>query len=215
MSFLIRCIAILIAITTCYISAFSQEDFDPNAPKELGTGVKRAYVGEYYFVDETGDSVTMIVIRDVNCFPKLKFKNKKEEEFYWRTVRDVKKVLPYAHLICETLLETYEYIETFPTQKERENHLKAMEGALFHQYKPALKKFTRNQARILVKLIRRQTNQSSYDIVKAFLGSFRAGFWQMFGKMFGVSLKGTYEPHKNREDAIIERIACLVEDGRL
>ena len=73
MSFLIRCIAILIAITTCYISAFSQEDFDPNAPKELGTGVKRAYVGEYYFVDETGDSVTMIVIRDVNCFPKLKF----------------------------------------------------------------------------------------------------------------------------------------------
>lgn len=199
----------------CSINSFAQDMIDPNATSELGTGVKRAYIGQYHFVDETGDSVLMVVIRDLNCFPQLKFKNKKEEEFYWRTVRDVRKALPYAHLICETLLETYEYIETFPTQKEREAHLKAMEGALFKQYKPALKKFTRNQAKVLVKLIRRETNQSSYDIVKAFLGGFRAGFWQLFGKMFGVNLKGKFEPNKNREDAIIERIACLIEDGML
>lgn len=199
----------------CSINSFAQYMIDPNTTSELGTGVKRAYIGQYHFVDETGDSVLMVVIRDLNCFPQLKFKNKKEEEFYWRTVRDVRKALPYAHLICETLLETYEYIETFPTQKEREAHLKAMEGALFKQYKPALKKFTRNQAKVLVKLIRRETNQSSYDIVKAFLGGFRAGFWQLFGKMFGVNLKGKFEPNKNREDAIIERIACLIEDGML
>lgn len=199
----------------CSFNSFAQETIDPNASSELGTGVKRAYIGQYHFVDETGDSVLMVVIRDLNCFPQLKFKNKKEEEFYWRTVRDVRKALPYAHLICETLLETYEYIETFPTQQEREAHLKAMEGSLFKQYKPALKKFTRNQAKVLVKLIRRETNQSSYDIVKAFLGGFRAGFWQMFGKMFGVNLKGKFEPNKNREDAIIERIACLIEDGML
>lgn len=199
----------------CSFNSFAQDTIDPNASSELGTGVKRAYIGQYHFVDETGDSVLMVVIRDLNCFPQLKFKNKKEEEFYWRTVRDVRKALPYAHLICETLLETYEYIETFPTQQEREAHLKAMEGSLFKQYKPALKKFTRNQAKVLVKLIRRETNQSSYDIVKAFLGGFRAGFWQMFGKMFGVNLKGKFEPNKNREDAIIERIACLIEDGML
>ncbi len=204
-------VSILLGITM----AFAQEDFNPNSSQELGTGVKRVFVGEYHFVDETGDSVLMVIIRDLNCFPRLKFKDKKDEEFYWRTVRDVRKALPYAHLICETLLETYEYIETFPTQKEREAHLKAMEGALFKQYKPALKKFTRNQAKILVKLIRRETNQSSYDIVKAFLGSFRAGFWQMFGKLFGVNLKGKFEPNKNREDAIIERVACLIEEGRL
>jgi hypothetical protein len=157
----------------------------------------------------------MVIIRDVRCFPPLKFKNKKEEQFYWRTVRDVRKALPYAHLICETLLETYEYIETFPTQEEREAYLKEMEGALFKQYKPELKRFTRSQAKVLVKLIRRQTNQSSYDIVKAFLGGFRAGFWQMFGRLFGISLTGKYNPSKDREDAIIERIACLIEDGRL
>ena len=211
-----RLLTFLMCCFLCATLASAQDnDADPNAESELGTGVKRAYIGQYHFVDETGDSVLMVVIRDLNCFPALKFKNKKEEEFYWRTVRDVRKALPYAHLICETLLETYEYIETFPTQEEREAHINAMEGALFKQYKPALKKFTRTQARILVKLIRRETNQSSYDIVKAFLGGFRAGFWQMFGNLFGVSLKGSFEPNKNREDAIIERIACLIEDGLL
>ena len=119
-------------------------------------------------------------------YPPLKFKNRKQEEFYWRTVRDVKKTLPYAKLICETLIETYEYIETLPNEKDRENHLKRMETEVFEQYKPALKKFTRSQARLLVKLIQRETNQSGYDIIKAFLGSFRAGFWQAFGKLFGV-----------------------------
>ena len=211
-----RVLTLFVCCFLCATLASAQDnDIDPNATSELGTGVKRAYIGQYHFVDETGDSVLMVVIRDLNCFPKLVFKNKKEEEFYWRTVRDVRKALPYAHLICETLLETYEYIETFPTQEEREAHINSMEGALFKQYKPALKKFTRAQAKVLVKLIRRETNQSSYDIVKAFLGGFRAGFWQMFGKMFGVSLKGSFEPNKNREDAIIERIACLIEDGLL
>lgn len=79
-----------------------------------------------------------------------------------------KKTLPYAKLICETLIETYEYIETFPTQEEREKHLKEMEGAVFEQYKPVLKKFTKSQAKMLIKLIKRETNQSSYNILKLF-----------------------------------------------
>ena len=216
MSALKRLLTLLIVIFLGFIPALAQDDPTPDDTSELGTGRLRAYVGEYHIIDEeTGDSVLMVIIRDVRCFPPLKFKNKKEEQFYWRTVRDVRKALPYAHLICETLLETYEYIETVPTQEEREAYLKEMEGSLFKQYKPELKRFTRSQAKVLVKLIRRQTNQSSYDIVKAFLGGFRAGFWQMFGRLFGVSLKGKYNPSKDREDAIIERIACLIEDGRL
>ncbi len=142
-------------------------------------------------------------------------KNKKEEEFYWRTVRDVKKALPYAKLICETLLETYEYIETLPTQKEREAYLKRMESAVFEQYKPTLKRFTKSQAQMLCKLIRRETDQSGYSIIKAFLGSFRAGFWQTFGRLFGVNLKIDYRPDKNKQDGIIERVACYVELGLL
>ena len=68
---------------------------------------------------------------------------------------------------------------------------------------------------MLVKLIQRETHQSSYDIVKAFLGSFRATFWQGFGKLFGVSLKSDFQPDKNRDDAIIDRVATLIEQGSL
>lgn len=171
--------------------------------------------GYAYRIDEEGDTVLVVALRGITVFEKLKFKNKKEEEFYWRTVRDVKLTLPYAKLIAETLVETYEYIETFPTQKEREQYLKKMEKALFEQYKPVLKRFSKRQAKVLVKLVQRETHQSSYDIVKAFLGSFRATFWQGFGKLFGVSLKSDYKPEKNREDAILERVACAVEEGRL
>lgn len=183
--------------------------------REVGTG-RMAPVRGYYHDNIGEDSnVMVIVLNEVTVFPPLKFKNKKEEEYYWRTVRDVKKTLPYAKLICETLLETYELIETYPTQQEREAHLKAMESAIFEQYKPVLKRFTRSQARMLVKLIKRETDQSGYGIIKAFLGSFRAGFWQGFGRLFGVNLKDDYNPDKNRQDAIIERVAVDVELGVL
>ena len=181
----------------------------------VGTGQQKVFKGKYHFVSEEGDTLLMLVMNNITILPPLKFKNKKQEQFYWRTVRDVKRTLPYAKLICETLIETYEYIETFPTQKEREKHLKEMEGAVFEQYKPVLKKFTKSQAKMLVKLIKRETNQSSYNILKAFLGSFRATFWQGFGRLFGVNLKGNYDPDKDKNDAIVERVCIMVEQGML
>lgn len=180
-----------------------------------GSGRQNVFRGKYHEVTPEGDTVLVVIFNDITVFPELKFKNRKQQEFYWRTVRDVKKTLPYAKLICETLLETYEYIETFPTQTEREKYLKEMEGAVFQQYKPVLMKFTKNQARMLVKLIQRETDQSGYDILKAFLGSFRATFWQGFGRLFGVNLKGKYNPAKDEKDAIIERVCVAVEQGQI
>lgn len=202
-----------VLIATTIISAIS---FCCHA-QERDLAIKPHYVqGQYTEVDEaTGDTLYHVVFMPLTVYPELTFKNKKEEDFYWKTVRDVKKALPYAKLICRTLTETYEYIETLPDTKAREQHLNEMEKEVFNQYKPELKKFTRTQARVLVKLIQRETNQSSYDIIKAFLGSFRAGFWQAFGKMFGVSLKGQYNPQKDEKDAIIERICIEVEQGTL
>lgn len=199
-----------------YVStALAQTDAAGDEPVNVGSGRIKPLQGYYFFDDDEGENTLMLVLSDVVVYPPMKFKNKKEEEFYWKTVRDVKKTLPYAKLICETLIETYEYIETFPTQKEREDHLKKMEGGVFKQYKPALKKFTKSQAQMLVKLINRETNQSSYNILKAFLGSFRAGFWQTFGRLFGVNLKTSYRPDKDRKDAIVERVASMVERGQL
>lgn len=191
--------------------ALSQEE-----ASELPNVQNKTYKGYYYFhTVEDGDSTLMLVLNPITCVPEEKFKNKKQEEFYWRTVRDVKKALPYAKLIAATLIETYEYIETLPTKEEREDHLKAMEDALFKQYKPELKRFSRRQARILVKLIYRETNQPTYGIIKAFLGGFRATFWQAFGKLFGVSLKAEWKPDKDPNDAMIERICIRIEQGTL
>ncbi len=204
-----RIVLILLALVSLAMQAEERTLIDP------GTGRNPFIRGYTYRIDEQGDTIMVLYLNELTCFTNLKFKNKKEEDFYWRTVRDVRVTLPYAKLIAETLVETYEYIETFETKKEREDYLKEMESALFEQYKPVLKKFGRRQARMLVKLVQRETNQTSYEIVKAFLGGFRAAFWQGFGKLFGVSLKGEFEPQKNREDAIVDRIATLMEEGRL
>ena len=208
----LKSLIIILTASLCAFSSYAQSDVlnvDINAARQ------DVYRKKYHTISEEGDTVLMLVMNEITVFPPFKFKNKKEEQFYWRTVRDVKLTLPYAKLICETLKETYEYIETLPNQKEREKHLKQMEKEVFNQYKPTLKRFSKNQAKMLVKLIQRETHQSSYNILKAFLGSFRATFWQGFGKLFGVSLKGEYHPEKDRKDAIIERVCIAVEQGTI
>ena len=175
----------------------------------------KAYRGYTRIVDEYGDTCRLTFIRDISVYPPLKFKNKKEEEFYWKTVRDVRKTLPYAKLAFATLCETYEYIQTIPDKKQREKHLKTLEHDIFEKYKPVVKKMTKNQGKVMLKLIFRETDQTGYSIVKAFLGSFRAGFWQTFGRFFGMNLKAGFKPDKNREDAIIDRVATLIEQGAL
>lgn len=205
--------AVIIMVAGIICSAFAQEH---GSDMRLPSARENIYQGYNFVVDkETGDTMTIFFLRPFTVYPPMKFRNKKEEKFYWRTVRNVKVTLPYAKMIRETLIETYEYIETFDTQKEREQYLKRMEKELFKQYKPILKRLSKNQARLLVKLIQRETDQSSYEIVKAFLGSFRATFWQGFGRLFGVNLRGKFQPEKKREDAIIERVATLVEQGSL
>ena len=183
---------------------------------EVPSSLQKVFAGYYHFIEkETGDTLMMLVFNNITIYPRERFRNKKEEEFYWKTVRDVKKTLPYAKLICSTLLETYEYLDTYKTQKEKQAYLTQFEKAIFKEYKPVMKKMTKGQGKMLIKLINRETNQNSYSIVKAFLGTFRAGFWQTFGKFFGVSLKQGFHPEKNKDDAMIERICVRIEQGTL
>lgn len=180
------------------------------------SALQKVFAGYYHFIEpSTGDTLAMLVFNPITIYPNERFRNKKEEQLYWKTVRDVKRTLPYAKLISSTLLETYEYIDTYQTQKQKQDYLKRFEKELFNEYKPTMKKMTKSQGKMLIKLINRETNQSSYSIVKAFLGTFRAGFWQTFGKFFGVSLKMGYTPQKDKQDAMIERICVRVEQGTL
>ena len=207
-------VAIIAALIAAIAAYGAPQQPDDSGGAELKRVRQKVFRGKYHTVID-GDTVMMLVFNEIDVYPPLRFKNKKEEEFYWRTVCDVRKALPYAKLIAETLTETYEYLQTFESEKERKAYLKEMEGEVFNQYKPALKRFTKGQAKILVKLIGRETNQSGYDILKAFLGTTRAVFYHGFGKLFGVNINGKYRPDKNKEDATIERIATLIEQGQL
>jgi len=204
------CILLLLA----GLSAMAQEPAADDDAAMQRRVRQKVFHGRYHTVID-GDTVLMLVFNDIDVYPPLRFRNKKEEQFYWRTVRDVRKALPYAKLISETLTETYEYLQTFETEQERKKYLKEMEDEVFDQYKPALKRFTKSQAKMLVKLIGRETNQSGYDILKAFLGTTRAVFYHGFGKLFGVNINGKYRPGKNKDDAVIERVATLIEQGQL
>jgi len=162
---------------------------------------------------EKNDSIRVITLNDVYVYPPRAFKNFGEEEKYLKLIRDIKKTLPFAKLIYATLIETYEYIMTLPTEKEREEHLKRIEKDLYEEYMPVLRKMSLSQGKLLIKLVDRECNQSSYNILKAFLGPFRAGFWNLFAGMFGASLKTTWDP--NGKDAAAEQIIEFVEMGLL
>lgn len=201
--------AVCLAVACFAFMARAQEENDEPKLKV------RAYKGWYKIVDEFGDTVRKIEMVEVTVYPEEKFKNKKDEEFYWRTVRDVRKTLPYAKAASQALIETYEYIQTIPDQKQRDKHLSTMEKDIVEQYKPAIMSLTKNQGKVLLKLINRETSQSSFNIVKAFLGTFRASFWQAVGKFFGMNMKGDFDPANNEEDAVINRIATRIEQGTL
>lgn len=173
---------------------------------EVPEGYQRAYL-------EGNDTVPIVYLPVVYIFPEIKFKNKKEQQQYNKLVRDVKRTLPYAKLIYNTLIETYEYIETLPDDKSREAHLKRMEKELFAEYKPELKKMSLSQGKLLIKLVDRECNQTSYNLVAAYLGRFRAGFWNLFAGVFGASLKSEYDP--KGKDALTERVVLLVENGQI
>ena len=162
---------------------------------------------------DKSDTLKVITLSDIYVYPPPVFKSPAEEEQYRRLIRDVKKTLPYAKMIYATLIETYEYIQTLPTEKERENHLKRMEKDLYAQYMPVLKKMTLTQGKLLIRLVDRECNQSSYDLLKAFLGPLRAGFWNAFAGIFGASLKSSWDPQG--KDAAAERVVELVEMGLL
>jgi hypothetical protein len=160
-----------------------------------------------------GDTIPYITLRNVYIYPRIKFKSKKQERYYWKLVRDVKKTLPLAKEIRRAVMETYEYMETLPDTKSRERHMKAVEKGLKEQYTARMKKLTFSQGKLLIKLVNRECNQSSYQLVKAFMGPFKAGFYQTFAALFGASLKKEYHPED--DDKLIERIAVLVENGQL
>ncbi len=160
-----------------------------------------------------GDTIASLSMPTLYVFKPLKFKNKRQQQAYNRLVRNVKKTLPIAKEVNRAVIETYEFLQTLPDEKSKEKHLRAVEKSVKEQYTPRMKKLTFSQGKLLIKLINRETDSSSYELVKAFLGPFKAGFYQAFAAIFGASLKKEYHP--TGEDALVEQIVLLVESGQI
>ena len=159
------------------------------------------------------DTILFVNLPEIIVYPELRFRNEKERQEYLKLVRDVKRTYPYARMIFNTLIETYEYIETMPDDKTKHAHLKRMEKDLYNQFKPEMKKMSLTQGKLLIRLVDRECNQTSYNLASAYLGTARASFWNVFAGMFGANLKTRYDP--NGRDAMTERVVLLVERGQI
>ncbi len=160
-----------------------------------------------------GDSVLYMEMNKVYVYPTAEFKNERQRKAYNRLVYNVKKVLPMAKEVNKIVLETYEYLQLLPDKKARTAHMKKVESEIYEKYKPRMKKLTYSQGKLLIKLVNRECNSSSYEIVQAFMGPIRAGFWQAFAWTFGASLKKGYDAEGT--DRLTERVILLVESGQL
>lgn len=162
-----------------------------------------------------GDTILWIELKPVYVYKPLKFKNKRQQNSYSRLVRNVKKTLPIAKEIKNIIIQTSLTLDTIPTEKERKRYINYMEKHLKETYTPRMKKLTFSQGKLLIKLVDRECNQTSYQLVKSFMGSFKAGFYQTFAALFGASLKKEYDPDNIEDDAITERVIVLVENGQI
>ena len=160
-----------------------------------------------------GDSIQYMEFSNVYVYPKLTFSSQRQQQSYMRLVKNVKVTLPLAKEVRQILIETAEYLETLPNAKAKEEHIKRVEQSILREYKPKMKKLTYSQGKLLIKLINRECNSTSYEAIQAFMGPLRAGFWQAFAWAFGASLKKEYDPEGT--DRLTERIGLMVESGQL
>jgi len=180
------------------------------AEMDLPTFVPTVKVGK---VLDQGDSIMYMEMNNVYVYPQLTFKNKQQAKAYMRLVTNVKKVLPLAKEAKQLLYETTEILETLPNKEAKDAHMKKVESEIFKTYKPRMKKLTYSQGKLLIKLIDRECHSSSYEMIQAFMGPFRAGFWQTFAWAFGASLKKQYDAEGT--DRLTERVVLMVEAGQI
>ena len=159
------------------------------------------------------DTFYLARMADIYVYPKMVFKNKKQERFYWRTVRDVKKTLPFAKELAREMEVADYQLALLPDDKARRQWWREHEKYLFKKYEHHFRKMTASQGQMLMKLMDRESDRTSYEIIKHYRGKGSANFWQFVAKLFKNDLKEEYDA--TDKDRIVERVINLVEAGQL
>lgn len=198
----------ILAMAQKFNNGVNPEDMDVDMDNP--TFVPMVKIGK---VKQGRDSIQYVELNNIWVYPQPEFKNARQRAAYNRLIYNIKRVLPIAKECDRIIIETGEYLELLPNKKAKDQHMKVIEQDIKREYTPRVKKLTYSQGKLLIKLIDRECNNSSYDLIKAFLGPIRAGFYQSFAWIFGASLKKSYDP--NGADRITERIVRQVEAGQL
>lgn len=170
----------------------------------------------YYLVDalvENGDTIPFIKLREIIILPPKVFVSKKQEQQYLRMVKNIKKVYPYAKLARNKMYEIHNNVLKLSTEYEKNKYLKIAEKELKNEFEDELKDLTITQGKLLIKLINRETGQTTYEIVKELRGSVEAFLWQSVARIFGSSLKSEFD--SAGEDKIIEDIIIRIDNGQI
>lgn len=205
-----------LALLSSANAAAQEDDFDEDEILPVEPRAYQLKLQRYRYVKpsiENGDTIWCYLLPELPVYAPLIFKSARQQREYNKLVYNVKKVLPLAQRVNSMIAETYEVLESLPDKKSKEEHIKDVERSIKEQYTPEMKKLTYSQGKLLIKLVDRECNQSSYEIVQAFFGPAKAAFYQVFAWTFRASLKKEYKPED--DDKLIERVVRLVETGQL
>ncbi len=160
----------------------------------------------YYFIE--GDTIPreFIDLEEVVLLNKLEFNSKEDRRRYLILRRKTRKVYPYAKLASERLTTMTERLKTIKKKRDRKRYTKRIQKYVEEEFSGKLKKLTRTEGQILVKLIHRQTGRTAFDLVKELRTGWRAFWYNTTANLFDISIKQEYEPFNDKEDYLIEDI---------
>jgi hypothetical protein len=160
-----------------------------------------------------GDTVRLYTLPDVMIYGALDPTSVDNMQQYYKLRRNVIRAYPYAKIAAAAMKTIKDSLATISSKRQKKKYLKSTEKEMKEKFEDELKKLSVSQGKILIKLIDRETGNSSYDLVKEYRGFFEAVFWQTTARFFGSDLKSTYDPEG--EDKVIESIVQAIERGEI
>jgi len=151
------------------------------------------------------DSLT-IPLDEVIVFDKKHFDSSKEKKYYYWYYKKVHKAYPYAKMASEILVKLNDSISDMKSKRKKKKMVKKMQKYLEGEFTDELKKMTRTEGRILIKLIHRQTGMTLYELIKDYRSGFKAFWYNSSAKLFRLNLKNQYHPESIPLDFLVEDI---------
>lgn len=162
-----------------------------------------------------GDTIPVVTLETQTVSARRKYRSKRYQRKWTKLHKNVVKTYPYAKLAGDLINEYNRNLADLETEAEQDAYLDKCEEDLKAEFEGELKKMTTSQGRVLIKLIDRETGDTSYELIKQLRSGFTAFVWQGVAKLFGSDLKANYDPINDETDYIIEEIVAKIESGEL